>query len=94
MLLKADEWALVRFEKSKKKDKKVQAILKNKKTGAVKILPFGQAGSSTYHNLTKIGNDPIHQDLKRREAYRRRHYGEGSASRKWSPGYLSWWYLW
>ena len=94
MLLKADEWDLWKFEKSKKKDKKIDAYLKNRKSGAVRIMSFGERGSETYQNRTAVNVDKVHGDPKRRQLYRSRHKGEGAESRKWSPGYLSWWWLW
>ena len=94
MLLKADEWDLVRFEKSRKKNKKIDAYLKNKKSGAVRIMSFGERGSETYWDRTGKGGDKVHGDPKRRQSYRARHKGEGAESRKYSPGFLSYHFLW
>lgn len=81
-----------RFERSTKPTKKVTAILKN--GDKTKEIHFGQRGSSTYHDLSRVGGDPTHNDKKKRDAYRARHAGEGDLSRKWSAGFLSWHILW
>lgn len=88
------DWKLVGFRRSDKKDKKVVAILENKDTGKTVKVHFGQRGSSTYRDLTGVGGDSVHGDRKKREAYRARHAGEGSSSRKYSPGWLSYHTLW
>lgn len=86
------QWKLIRFEPGTRK--KINAVLMHKKTGKIVRLGFGQKGSTTYWDKTGVGGDPIHQDPKRRKAYQARHAGEGSPRRKWSPGFLSWWWLW
>lgn len=88
----ANEWDLIGFKRGVRK--KVVAILKNKKTKKVKELGFGQRLSSTYWDRTGKGGDPTHGDKKVRENYRKRHAGEGYQSKKYSPGYLSWHFLW
>lgn len=88
----SNEWKLIGFRRSEKPDKKVVAILKFRQN--IKEIHFGQRGSSTYHDLTKVGGDPVHNDPKKRENYRKRHKGEGDAEKKWSAGYLSYHYLW
>lgn len=92
MILPAKEWKLEKFMRSDRPTKKVVAILRNGER--TRKIHFGQRGSSTYHDLTKVGGDPVHNDKKRREAYRTRHTGEGDISKKWSPGFLSYHYLW
>lgn len=89
----ASQYTFVRFE-SGSGGKKVIAVLKNKQTGKESKMPFGQKGSSTYHDKTGKGHDPKHGDSARRAAYRARHKGEGDASRKYSPGWFAWHYLW
>lgn len=89
----SSEYTLVRFEAGTN-GKKVTAILKNKKTGNESKMPFGQKGSSTYQDKTGKGHDSKHGDSKIRAAYRARHQGEGDPSRKYSPGWFAWHYLW
>ena len=92
VVLSYKKWKLVRFEKSNKKDKKVVAILTDGEKE--RLIHFGQKGSTTYKDDTKVGGDPIHNDKARRERYRKRHEGEGSIDRKYSAGWFSWKYLW
>lgn len=87
-------WNLENFERSTGGVKKVVAILKNKVTGKKVEVKFGQRGSTTYRDLTGVGGDKIHNDLKKRENYRKRHKGEGSENRKYSPGWFSYHFLW
>jgi hypothetical protein len=94
MLYPDNEWKLVQFEKCNDGKKKVIAILENRNTKKRVNMKFGMKGSSTYQDKTGVGGDETHGDRKRRESYRSRHRGEGDTSRKWSPGYFSWWYLW
>lgn len=91
----AKEYTLTGFKKATDGKHKLQAVLKHKTTNTVKLVQFGQKGSSTYWNLTGISTgDQTHGDDKKRINYRKRHAGEGVESRKYSPGYLSWHYLW
>lgn len=94
VLYPADEYDLVGFRKAKKANKKIEAILRSKKNGEMRYVAFGQKGSETFKNDTGVKIDKIHGDDERRKRYRLRHAGEGAESRKWSPGYFSWWYSW
>ena len=93
MVYSPTDYSFVRFDKGRG-DKKVTAVLKNKKTGKEVLVRFGQKGSSTYWDKTGKGNDRTHGDPKVRANYRKRHVGEGDSSRMFSPGWFSWWYLW
>lgn len=93
-LPKPDDLILVDFESSQRRGKKVDAILKHKITGKTRRVSFGEKGSTTFWDLTGVGGDPIHGDADRRQRYRTRHAGEGDDHRKWSPGFMSYWYLW
>lgn len=92
----ASEYTFVKFVKSKRRDKKYTAILKNKKTGRTKSMSFGSSLHQNYKDETGLNAYPekMHGDIKRLELYRRRHAGEGDESRKYSPGWFSWWFLW
>lgn len=92
MIYSEKEWSLVGFKRGVKK--KVIAVLKNKKDGRVRELGFGQLGSSTYWDRTMKGGDQVHGDKKKRDAYRARHVGEGNESKKYSPGWLAYHWLW
>lgn len=87
-----DGWKIDKYIKSSKPNKKITAILKN--GDQTKQIHFGQCGSSTYRDLSKVGDDPIHNDKKKREAYRARHKGEGDDTRKYSAGWFSFHILW
>lgn len=90
----ASHWTLEGFRPATRGGKKVIALLRNKKTNKINELPFGQKGSSTYHDLTRVGGDPVHHDKKKRENYRKRHKGEGDQHKKWSAGFLAYHWLW
>ena len=92
ILNEKEGWKLIRFEKSKKKDKKIIAILQN--GDKKRAIHFGQRGSSTYRDLSKVGGDTTHNDPKIRNAYRARHKGEGNNDKKYSAGWLSYHVLW
>lgn len=87
------DYRLKGFRKTHVKDKKVEAVLINKKNGKEKSIPFGLKGSNTYCNKTGISmSDPTHGDPVKRANYRKRHAGENS--RKFSSGYFAYHYLW
>lgn len=83
---------LIGFRPSTKKDKKIDAILEDKKTGKNKIVSFGLKGSTTYSNKTGVGSDPIHNDKRLQDAYLKRHKNDGNI--KYSAGYFAKKYLW
>lgn len=85
---------LLGFEVSHRPDKKFNAIVFNTLTGRIRRIPFGQRGSTTYQNKTGVGRVATHHDKVRRDNYRRRHHGEGLASKKYTPGWFAWHYLW
>lgn len=93
------DYSLVRFEKSKKPQKKYDAILKNKKTKKIVRVPFGGKHSNgvpyqQYKDSTGLGlySHLNHNDRKRRDAYRSRHKHDNLNS--YSPGYFAMRYLW
>jgi hypothetical protein len=63
-----------RFEKSKRKDKKYDAILKNKETDKEVRLPFGQKNMEQYRDTTGLGlyTNLDHNDKNRRRLFRNR----------------------
>lgn len=91
-----DKYTFVKFERSKTTGKKYDAILRNKATGKTKKIPFGALGYAQYKDSTglKLYSSQDHLDEQRRKRYQKRHEGEGNASRKYSAGWFSWWFLW
>lgn len=76
---------------------KYDAVLKNKKTGTEKHVPFGgkkSDGTPYQHYHDKIGHYKSydHNDRQRRNLYRIRHAGQ--EKNKFSSGWFSWTYLW
>lgn len=89
------DYKFKRFTRSNIAGKKYAALLENKKTGREVRVNFGATRYQHFKDkalgLFK-GSD--HGDTKRRAAYRARHAGEGDASRKYSPGWCAWHFLW
>lgn len=88
-------WTLKGFSKSHKVGKKYDAILKNKSTGMVTRVPFGDASYQQYKDSTGMGlySAKDHNDSKRRDLYRQRHQKDLRAG-NYSPGFFSYHYLW
>ena len=89
------EYKLLRFEKSKARNKKYTAIIENKKTGKIKKINFGDSRYEHYKDSTglNIYSNLDHNDSKRRKRYRERHKIHLDKS-FYSPAYFSWFYLW
>ena len=87
-------YQLLGFEKSRTRYKKYDALLKNKRDGSIKRVPFGDARYPQYKDKVPLAlyKDKDHGDPKRRMRYRARHNGEDK--NKFSSGYFSWKYLW
>jgi len=92
----SDKYTFVKFVRSKNKEKKYDAILKNKKTGRKKVISFGAKGYAQYKDTTglKLYSNLDHLDEKRKKRYQLRHKDEGLNTRKYSAGWFSWHYLW
>lgn len=88
-----EDYTFLRFEKSRHKGKKYDAVLKNKKTQQEKRVPFGAIGFQQYEDraLGLYKNDD-HHDETRRKRYRQRHMGEDK--HKFSSGFFAIKYLW
>lgn len=88
------KYTFKRFEKSTGA-KKYNAILLNKETKKEVKVSFGAKGYEQYKDKA-LGSysKHNHNDAKRRASYRARHKGEGDPSRKYSPGWFAWHYLW
>jgi hypothetical protein len=94
------EYTFVKFEKSHLKDKKYNAVLKNKKTGREVRVPFGAIRENgvpypQYKDSTGLGlySKYDHNDKARRDRYRARHkvYLKDGY---WTAANLSWSFLW
>ncbi len=94
ILTNPNEYRFLRFEKSRNKQKKYDALLEHRKTGKIKRIPFGMIGYAQYKDKTGLGlySSLDHGDKARRENYRKRHSGEDK--NKYSSGYFSWKYMW
>lgn len=94
MIYPPSEYTFVKFVKATT-SKKYFAILRNKKTKGEVRVGFGLKGYQQYKDKALGSYSKLdHGDAKRREAYRKRHSGEGDASKKYSPGWFAWHYLW
>lgn len=77
------------FRKSKKKNKKYDAILSNGK-----IVSFGDSRYEQYRDSTglQLYTHKVHLDNARRLAFRKRF--AKAAKNKYSPAWFSYYYLW
>lgn len=92
--LKSD-YKLLGYEKSKKKDKKYDAIIQNKKTKKIIRIPFGNIHYEMYRDLTGLNLYPnlIHNDKERRKRYRARAKSlvkDDYYSPSWFSYYITW----
>lgn len=89
-----ENWIFVKFEKSNYKNKKYNAILKNKLTNKYKKIPFGDKTYQQYFDKTGLGyySHLNHYDKKRKKNYRSRH--KKTAQNKFSSSWFSYYYLW
>jgi len=88
------DYTLQGFRKSQSKNKMYDAILKNKRTGRTKHIPFGDSKMQNYRDITGLDAYPnlIHGDKARRKRFRSRH--AKNAKYKYSSAYFSYKYLW
>jgi hypothetical protein len=89
------DYILLRYEKSKTKNKKYDAIIQNKKNKEIKKIPFGDKRYNNYHDKTGLNLYPslITGDKKRRRLYKLRHKKDVKEG-YYSPGYFSFNILW
>lgn len=94
ILQNPENYILLSFRQSNTKNKKYDAILKNKITNKQKIIPFGSLSYQHYEDRTplKLYSNLNHYDKKRRELYKLRHHKD--INNKFSSGYFSNKYLW
>ena len=89
------EYDILEFKKSIVHNKKYAVILQNKITKKKKILNFGDIRYQHYYDgvPNPIYTHLNHNDKKRRENYRKRHFNNLKKG-YYSPGYFSYYYLW
>ena len=96
---------IVKIEKAIAKNKKYSAYVKNKTTGKIRKINFGDSRYEQFKDSTplKLYSHKNHNDKKRRDNYFSRHSGTKSkqeaikkerASGKYTPKLLSHLYLW
>ena len=90
----ADQFRLVRFERSRTKNKKYDGIIEDRKTKRTQRVPFGQIGYSQYKDSTglKLYSRLDHGDEERRKNYLARH--EKTRHKKFSSSWFSSRFLW
>ena len=90
----ADQFRLIRFERSRTKGKKYDAIIEDVKTKRTQRVPFGQIGYDQYFDSTgkKLYSRFDHKDPERRKNYLARH--EKTRHKKHSASYYSAVFLW
>lgn len=81
------------FTKSHLEKKKYDAILKNKITNKIKLVPFGSINYQQYKDVTGLNlyTHLNHLDKRRRDNYYKRHNID---FKKYSPDFFSKKYLW
>lgn len=89
-----NEYRLIGFEVSNRKDKMYNAILMNKQTKRELRVPFGDPTMENYRDITGLNAYPylIHGNKERRRRFRLRH--GRNARYKFSSAYFSYYYLW
>lgn len=90
----SDQFRLLRFERSRTKGKKYDAIIEDVKTKRTQRVPFGQIGYDQYLDSTgkKLYSRNDHKDPERRKNYKARH--EKTRHKKWSASWFADTYLW
>ena len=90
----SDQFRLVRFERSRTKNKKYDAIIEDRKTKRTQRVPFGQIGYEQYKDSTglKLYSRLDHGDEERRKNYKARH--EKTRHKKFSASWFADNFLW
>ena len=92
----SDQFRLVRFERSRNKNKKYDAILEDVKTKRIQRVAFGSRRPlyEQYRDSTglKLYSRLDHGDEERKKNYLARH--EKTRHKKFSPSWFSAMYLW
>ena len=90
----SDQFRLVRFERSRTKNKKYDAIIEDRETKRTQRVPFGQIGYEQYKDSTglKLYSRLDHGDEERRKNYKARH--EKTRHKKFSASWFADNFLW
>jgi len=94
MDIKEDRFKHIRFERSRTKGKKYDAIIEDKVTRRQQRVPFGSSEHEQYRDSTglKLYSRLDHNDPKRRQNYLARH--AKTMTKKFSPSWYSAKFLW
>jgi len=94
MDIKDDRFRHIRFERSRTKGKKYDAIIEDKVTKRQQRVPFGSDIHEQYRDTTglKLYSRLDHNDEKRRQSYLARH--QKTMTKKYSPSWYSARFLW
>lgn len=89
-----NDYKFIMFKRSHLPEKKYDAVLKNKRTDTIKLVPFGDSNYQQYKDTSglKLYSSKDNLDTKRRDLYRKRH--EGELDDKFSSGYFTMRFLW
>ncbi len=89
-----NNYILIGFQRSSTKNKKYDAILRNKLTMKIKKVPFGDLRYQHFKDRTplKLYSYLDHNDVNRRRNYMLRH--QNDINNKFSSGYFAAKYLW
>ena len=99
MVILKSNYKFIGFEISHLKNKKYNAILKNKENHKLKKIPFGDKRYEQYEDKTNLQayKKLNHYDKERRRLYKIRHnyhYKKSIQNKIYSPSYFSMKYLW
>jgi hypothetical protein len=95
MILKnPDDYEFMRFQKSTSRNKKYDALMRNKITNKIKKISFGELPYQHYEDKTDLNlySHLNHYDKKRRSNYIARHMK--NIINKYSSGWFAYNYLW
>lgn len=94
MDIQSDRFRHIRFERSKVRGKKYDAIIEDKITKRQQRVPFGDVSYQQYRDTTglKLYSRLDHNDPKRRVAYKARH--ENTRHKKFSSSWYADRFLW
>lgn len=91
-MLSKKDYTLTDIKKSNVKNKKYTALLKNKETGKIKKIHFGDSRYQQYKDKLGKYTHLDHNDEKRRQNYIKRH--SVNSFEPYSANYFSLKYLW